>query len=224
MDNIKAFIKQNLQLILLVMCGALLLSGILVFVFGAGENEGFLKVMFILFGIALLLLGCSLLFFALTLVHDEKANYFLYSSKTKSNIALDKLDFDTVDKKMTHFMSKLVPNAARVWTENVLVGHEEIYDGNEAYKPLVAYKILYDMCERANESVWNLYLICDSTIVDSIVEQLEQNGDDELGKAFKFLHSNSSGKYERCEKFLADNKKYIQNKMLKYVKTNIAKF
>lgn len=224
MDNIKNFVKQNLQLILLVLCGVLVLTGILVIVFGGGESEGFLKVMFIIFGTVLIALGCTLAFYAVAISTDETANFFLYDSQIKANMPVDKLTFETVNKKMTYVMTKLVPTAAKVWSKNVFVGHDDFFGGEDTFKPLVAYKILYDLSDRANESIWNLYVMADRSIIDSIAEALEYNSDSELGKAFKFLHENAGGSYERTEKFLADNKKYIQNKMVKYVKANINRF
>ena len=77
---------------------------------------------------------------------------------------------------------------------------------------------------RGNEGVWNLYLMADSSIIDSIAAAIELNGDEELANAFRFLHENAAGSFDRTERFLADNKKYIQAKMVKYVKANIDRF
>ena len=84
MNNIKKFVKENLQLILLVLCGLLVVTGVLVMVFGAGNSDGFLKVMFVIFGIVLILLGCSLAFYAALASNDDTANFFLYDSKIKA--------------------------------------------------------------------------------------------------------------------------------------------
>lgn len=224
MENVKNFIKQNLRLILLILCGVLVLTGILVFIFGAAPNSGFLKVALIIFGIVLILLGCALALLAAVIGESENANFFLYDSKKNVNIPVEELDFARVNKKMTFIMTKLASNASEVWTTNVFAEDNEVFAGETTFVPLVAYKILYDLSDRANESIWNLYLEADPAIIEAIVSALELNGDNDLGKAFKFLHENTAGSYERTEKFLADNKKYIQNKMVKYVKANIEKF
>ena len=224
MDNIKKFVKENLQLILIVLCGVLVISGILVMVFGAGTSDGFLKVMFVIFGIVLIALGCALLFFAVLVATDENANFFLYDSRTKKNLPVESLTFETVNKKMTYVMTKLVANASKVWTENLFTSNDEFFEEGEIFRPLIAYKVIYDLCDRANESIWNLYLMADRSIIESISEALEANDDGELGKAFSFLHENASGNYERTQKFLEDNRKYIQNKMVKYVKIHAPKF
>ena len=224
MESVKNFVKQNLRLILVILCGVLVLTGILVFIFGAAPNTGLLQVAFIAFGIVLILLGCALIFLAAVLGESEEANFFLYDSKRNVNVPVEELDFARVNKKMTFVMTKLASNASEVWTTDVFAEDNEVFCGETTYVPLVAYKILYDLGDRANESIWNLYLAADPSIIDSIVAALELNGDNDLGKAFKFLHENSAGSYERTEKFLVDNRKYIQNKMVKYVKANIEKF
>ncbi len=225
MNEIKSFLKQNLQLILFVLCGLLAVSGILVFVFGAADSDGALKIVFIILGVVAIVLGAMLALFALVIGSAEKANFFLYDQKLKANMSVDELNFDIVNRKMTFVMTKLVSNASKVWTENVFEGENEIFaDGDDSFVPLVAYKILYDLSERANESIWNLYLMADSSIIDAISAAVEYNDDEELAKAFKYLHENSAGSYERTEKFLSDNKKYIQSKMVKYVKANIDRF
>lgn len=225
MNNVKRFVKQNLQIILFVLCGLLAVAGILTFVFGAADSDGFLKVMFIIFGVVLILLGASLAVFAYITGSGEKANFFLYDQKLKINTSVESLDFDTVNKKMTFVMTNLTSSASKVWTENVFDMDNEIFeDGDDSFVPLVAYKILYDLVDRSNEAIWQLYLEADKEIIETIASALELNEDVELANAFKFLHENSEGSYERTEKFLGDNKKYIQTKMVKYVKSNIDRF
>ena len=225
MNDIKRFVKQNLQIILFVLCGLFVVGGILTFVFGGAESQGFLKVMFIIFGVLLVLLAAAFALLALVVGSGEKANFFLYDAKLKENIPVDELTFDTVNKKMTFVMTNLTSSASKVWTENVFEMESEIFaDGDDSFVPLVAYKILYDLLERSNEAIWQLYLAADAEIIDTIAAALELNGDNELANAVKFLHENADGNYERTAKFLGDNKKYIQSKMVKYVKSNINRF
>ncbi len=225
MDGIKTFFQRNLQVILLVLCGISIIAGILTFIFGAGNSDGALKILFIILGIVLILLGAALVLFGYVVGSAEKANFFLYDQSLKSNLSIDELDFDIINKKMTIIMAKLTSSASKVWTENVFESEDEIFaDGDDSFVPLVAYKIIYDLSERANEGVWNLYLMADSGIIDAISAALELNGDEELANAFRYLHENADGNYERTEKFLLDNRKYIQAKMVKYVKANIDRF
>ncbi len=225
MNGLKAFVKQNLQIILLVLCGLLVISGILTFVFGAGNSDGALKVLFVVLGIILVLMGIAFVMLAFVIGSHEKANFFLFDHELRDNIPIDELDFEHINKKMTYVMTKLTSTASKVWTENVFIGDNEVFeDGDDRFAPLVAYKIIYDLSERANEGVWNLYLLADASIINSISDALKLNDDGELADAFKYLHENANGNYERTDKFLLDNRKYIQSKMVKYVKANIDRF
>ena len=232
MDKIKAFIekamqflKQNLRIVLFVLCGVLALAGVLTVIFGIVGSEGVLCALIIILGVVLVLLGLAFAFLSFLLGSGEVANFFLYDNKLKSNRTVDELDFDTINKKMTYVMTRLTSSASKVWTENVFESDSEIFaDGDDKFVPLVGYKIIYDLSERSNEGVWNLYLMADPSIIDAIASAIELNGDGELANAFRYLHTNAQGSYERTEKFLADNRKYIQSKMVKYVKTNIDRF
>ncbi len=225
MNGIKSFLKQNLQVVLFVLCGLLTILGILTFVLFAGQSEGVLMALLIILGIVLILTAIALALLAFVTGSAEAANFFLYDPKLKANRSVDELTFDVINKKMTFVMSKLTSTASKVWTQNVFEEDSEVFaDNDDRFVPLVAYKIIYDLSERANEGVWNLYLMADRSIIDAIAAALELNSDDELANAFRYLHENAAGSFERTEKFLADNKKYIQAKMVKYVKTNIDRF
>ncbi len=225
MEKIKNAIKQNLRLILAISCGVLVIAGILTIVFLGGDSDGWLKAAFIALGVVVILMGCVLLMLAVAIGEGENANFFLYDAKSKSNIDVEMLDFNLINKKMTFVMTTLASSANDTWKENVFSEDKEVFaDGDDAFVPLVAYKMLYDLCERANDEVWQSYVNADKDIVEAVASALELNGDTDLGKAFRFLHENADGDYERTEKFLTDNKKYIQNKMLKYVKENIDRF
>ena len=225
MEKIKTAIKKNLRLILAIGCGSLIIVGILSLIFFGGDSDGWLKAAFIALGVIVILMGCVLLMLALVLGESENANFFLYDAKSKSNVEIDMLDFNLINKKMTFVMTTLASSASDAWKENIFSEDKDVFaDGDDAFVPLVAYKMLYDLCERANEEVWQSYINADKEIVEAVASALELNGDVDLGKAFRFLHENADGDYERTEKFLTDNKKYIQNKMLKYVKENIDRF
>ena len=225
MNGLKSFLKRNLQVVLLSLCGLLTILGILTFVLFAGQSEGALKALLIVLGIVLILAAICLALLALVTGSAEKANFFLYDSKLKANRPLDELSFEVINNKMTFVMSKLTSTASKVWTQNVFEEESDVFaDNDDRFVPLIAYKIIYDLSERANEGVWNLYLMADKSIIDAIASALELNRDGELANAFRYLHENAAGSFERTEKFLADNKKYIQTKMVKYVKANIERF
>ena len=226
MANFKNFLKQNLKLVLLVTCGILVMSGILVLIFGGGDSEGWLKALFIVFGSVVILLGCVFLALALALGNNEAANFFLYDIDKRVNISSEELTFEIVDRKMDLVLSELAKNRSEIWTSNIFEKEHEMFNSGDAFVPLIAYKILYDMSDksRVNESIWNLYLMADPSIISALTSAIRLNEDEDLAKTFEFLYKNSAGDYGRTAQFLEDNRKYIRGKMMKYVKMNLSKF
>ena len=217
-------VKKKLPLIFLILGGLLILGGVLVLVFGAGSSIGFLKVMFIITGIVMILLGATCIYFASTVSGKVDPNFFLYETATKTNMPLDELTFDHVNRKMTYFMSRIATNAREVWEKDVVGSDNEIFGEDNQFRPLAAYKALFDLIDRGNDTVWQLYLNASDDIIDSIADALVLGEDTELAKAIKHLHGTADGDFEKTRKFLSDNKLYIQKKMLKFVKANIEKF
>ena len=217
-------VKKKLPLIFLIIGGLLILGGVLMLIFGAGDSFGFLKVMFIITSIVMILLGCTCIYFVSTITTKATPNFFLYDTGKKNNMPIEELEFDHVNRKMTYFMSHVAKNAREVWERDIVGSENELFGDENQFRPLAAYKVLFDLSDRGNDAVWALYLNASDDIIVSIVDALALGGDIELGKAIRHLHKTAEGDAEKTQKFLSDNKVYIQKKMVKYVKANIEKF
>ena len=217
-------LKKKLPLVFLVLGGLLILGGILMLIFGAGDSLGFLKVMFVITSIIMILLGAVCLYFVSTISGKVDPNFFLYETSTKNNMPLEELTFDHINRKMTYFMSRIAHNAREVWERDVVGSENELFGEDNQFRPLAAYKVLFDLVDRGNDVIWQLYLNASDEIIVSIADALVAGGDADLGKAVRHLHKTAEGDVQKTKKFLSDNKAYIQKKMIKYVKQNIEKF
>ncbi len=217
-------LKKKMPLIFLILGGLLILGGILMLIFGAGDSFGFLKVMFIITSVVMILLGCVCIYFVSTISGKVDPNFFLYETGTRTNMPLEELSFDHVNRKMTYFMSHVAKNAREVWERDVVGSENEIFGEDNQFRPLAAYKVLFDLIDRGNDTIWQLYLNASDDIIVSISDALTSGGDADLGKAIRHLHRTAEGDAEKTKKFLSDNKLYVQKKMVKYVKQNIEKF
>lgn len=224
MDQVTKKIKENLPLIFIILGGLLIIGAVLVAIFGAGNAIGVLKAFYVILVALMAILGCVAIYFATLANGSEEPNFFLYDTHTKSNISVNDLTFESVNKKMTYFMSHLTSTAKEIWESDVIGSDNEIFGENAEFRPLAAYKALYDLSVRGNASVWQLYSEASDDIIVSLADALGEAGDVELGKAVRYLHKNSESCIEKTQKFLSDNCVYIQKKMLKYIKENIEKF
>lgn len=224
MNQLMKKIKDNLPLIFIILGGLLIIGAVLVAIFGAGSSIGALKVFYIILTGLMAILGCVCIYFASVISGGEDPNFFLYDTSAKCNMPIEQLTFDHVNKKMTYFMSHISSTAKEVWEKDIIGSENELFGEENEFRPLAAYKVLYDLSTRGNEAIWHLYITADDDIIVSVVDALALAGDVELGKAVRYLHKNSEGNAEKTQKFLTDNILYIQKKMLKYVKENINKF
>lgn len=224
MEQLSKKIKQNLPLVFIVLGGLLIIGAVLVAVFGAGSTTGVVKVLYIILTALMGLLGCTCIYFSTLISGEDDPNFFLYDPKIKANISADDLTFESVDRKMTYFMSHLTGTVKEIWESDVIGSDNEMFGESDEFRPLAAYKALYDLSMHGNDALWQLYTDAEDDVIVSIVDALALAGDTELGKAVRYLHKNSGGESEKTKRFLSDNTVYIRKKMLKYVKDNINKF
>lgn len=224
MNQLMKKIKDNLPLIFIILGGLLIIGAVLVAIFGAGSAIGALKICYIALTALMAILGCVCIYFASVISGGEDPNFFLYDTSAKSNMPIEQLTFDHINKKMTYFMSHISSTAKEIWEKDLIGSENELFGEENEFRPLAAYKALYDLSTRGNDAIWQIYICADDDIIVSVVDALALAGDIELGKAIRYLHKNAEGNAEKTQKFLSDNIVYIQKKMLKYVKDNISKF
>lgn len=227
MEKIKNAIKNNLLLVLAITSGVLILGGVILIVLGITlASKVFFKVMFIVTSVAMILLGCAMTYFIMLIkdknAEPEEPNLFLYDSASGKNMSASVLDFELVNKRMTFFMSRASSSIRALWSGNIFA-NDELFDGVDELKTLLAYKMIYDLADKDIPALWELYLNADASLISAIETELRNNGD-EIGKYVIKLHSTANGSAEKSRKFLMDNKSYLEGKMLACAKSNIDKF
>lgn len=216
--------KKKIAKILLMAVGGLLIIGALfVFIFGAGKSEGFKKVLQIIIGILMIADG-GLLLTIVVMKSAEAPNFFLYDRATERNIDVRDLTFQQVNARMSMYMRQISESGRQIWDENIIGSDREELGEGGFFKPLVAYKMLYDLTVVENEDIWMLFTTSNPEVVKSLSDALTMNGDSEMGSTLIYLRENCAGDTEKPKEFITSNQKYIQSKMLKYVKANIEKF
>ena len=81
-----------------------------------------------------------------------------------------------------------------------------------------------DLADKKIAAYWELLLGASEEKIASICSALEQAGEQEMAKAFRFLMANYREKPEKIKDFVEGNSRYIRGKMIGYVKKNIELF
>lgn len=218
--------SKNTAVVLLVVAGVLILGGIALLLFLVPGAAAFFKVCYVIISVLCILMGLGLLF-TLYLSRDNDPNFFLYDTKSQRNIPADELTFDRVNSRMSYFLTTLSTSQEKLWADNVLTDNGTGRFGvNDVYKPLTAYKMLYDLTEIDRPEGWRLFLTATPATLDALLDALEDNGEEAMAKALNHAYNSasSSDDVEWVRDFLMGNAKYLRRRMLGYVQKHIEWF
>ncbi len=215
MDN------KKLKIIFAVAAAASLGVAILLLVLGIALSVPTLpKVVMILMAVVAFALAGELGYFAF-MTTSSKPNYFLYDSRLKRNISVQKLTFATVNSKMNKFLSNYASSEGKLWNDRVF--DNPYVDIPAEFKPLIAYKMLYSLAEKDVEAGWRCLEASSEATVSFICDGLLANGDSAFAEVIAQINERPMN-IKAARDYLVKNKKYMQGKMTKYVIDNIDLF
>lgn len=192
--------------------GAILLLAVAV----PNAGAAYQRVLTIICAVLMLLLSLLILAYQ-WLSRDTYPNFFLYDRKKKKNIPVEKLKFSVVSERMTFLCTQLAQTPEDLWKGDVLLHGDEQFGYRSVYKPLVAYKMLYDLGEQGPDSgYWNFLKTAPQENLNAIYEALEKAGEKKLVEAFRLILSRTDDDYAKVKDFLRKNLPYIRSRMVGY--------
>lgn len=217
--------KKVLPVVLWVGLGVFAVGAILLFAIAVPHADAaYKRVLSVICAVLMLLL--SLLIGAyLYLSRDTYPNFFLYDRKKKKNIPVEKLGFKMVNERMSFMLTQLVESPEALWKGDVLLFEAERFGYKSVYKPLVAYKMLFDLGNQGPDSgYWNFLKTAPQENLNAIYAALERAGEKKMVEAFQLILERADGDYAKVKEFLRKNLGYIRSKMLSYVVRHIEYF
>ncbi len=179
------------------------------------------KTLLIIISVVVLLLAFELGYLFL-LFGDTKPNYFLFNSKTNRNMSVQKLTFQILNVRMNRYLAAYAPSEGKIWTDRVL--DNPYIEMDDAFKPLVGYKLLFDLAERDFDAGWKCFDLASDETVEFIAAAIELNGEVDIAKNLRELKAEKPTNLKHVRDYLVGNRKYLQSKMFKYVVENVDKF
>ena len=216
-------LKKHLSTILLVTGVVCLLIAVVIAVIaftGWSENIMLINVLLLIAAILTVVLGGLVMYLAVISATVTR-HFFLYDKNLGKNIKPSELTFEIVNKRMTYFMRKIANNERQVWSANIVGSDDERFGKNNVYRPLMAYKMIYDLTEHNRPEYWKLFSGADVAIISSICDALTENGDAQLGATLVFLREHHAENIDKISHFFMDNRAYMQKQMVKYVQAHI---
>lgn len=175
---------------------------------------------------AVLMLLISILIGAyLWLSRDTYPNFFLYDRKKRRNIPVDKLTFKTVNERMTFMLTGIADSPEQLWKGDALLFENEKFGYKSVYKPLVAYKMLFDLGNQGPDSgYWNYLKTAPKENLNAMFDALTKAGEKKMVDALRLLLERTDDDYAKVKEFLRKNLGYIRSRMVYYVVKHIEFF
>ncbi len=217
---------KSLTPVIFVFAAAFILGGLAIMIFAVpGTDSTFYALCLGLIAVCAVLAGAGALFY-LYLARDNDPNFFLFDTKSGRNDDPADLTFDRVNSRMSYFMSTLSTSQERLWSENVLAVNPNRFGVKEIYKPLAAYKMLYDLAQIDKPEGWQLFLCASPAAIDSLLDALRVGGEDDMPAKLRQAYNNASGRddFEWVRDYITGNAKYIRGRMMSYVQKNMEWF
>lgn len=218
-------LKRILPTLILIAGVVFLIGAVLIFALVVPKADyAYKKVLSIVIAVFMLLLtGLSVLYWAFS--RDVYPNYFLFDRKKKRNIPVEKLKFTMVSDRMTFLLGQIADSPEALWKSDVLLHESETYGYRSVYKPLVAYKMLFDLGEQGVEtSYWTYFREAPECNINALCEALERVGEKKMMQAFKMILEREPKDNMKIKEFLRRNMGYIRSKMVSYVVKHIELF
>ncbi|MBQ7379365.1 MAG: hypothetical protein IJW70_06745 [Clostridia bacterium] len=219
MENMKKYLPT-----ILLVAGALsLLIAVVITVTtfaGWSNNVALINVLLLMAAVLFVALGGLVMYLAMISATVTR-HFFLYDKNLGKNIKPSELTFDIVNKRMTYFMTRMASSERQVWNANIVGSEDERFGKNSVYRPLMAYKMIYDLTEHNSPEYWSIFAKADVAIVSSICDALSVNGDTQLGATLVFLREHHADNLEKISHFFMDNRAYMQKQMVRYVQSHV---
>ena len=218
-------LKRYLPLVLLILGGLFAVGAALVLFLAVPKaDQDYKKILEIVCAVFMLMLtGLSVLYWFLA--RDTYTNYFLFDRKKKKNIPVEKLKFTMVSDRMTFLLGQIADSPEALWKSDVLLHESETYGYRSVYKPLVAYKMLFDLGEQGVEtSYWTYFREAPACNLNALYEALERVGEKKMVEALRLIIERDPKDNMKVKEFLRRNMGYIRSKMVSYVVKHIELF
>lgn len=220
------FLKKNQPYILLGLTAfCAVIAALVLLVLVPRADAVYRKVLGIIIGILFLVL-CALIGGYYLLTRDKDPNFFLFDRQRKRNIPIEELSFKLVNERMNFFLTLVCDSEEQLWSGEPMniLENERNLGQNLIYRPLLAYKMVYDLADKNTDEYWSYLEKAPDEVLDSLFGALEQGGETEMVKAFRYVMANCRGEMAKVKNFVCGNEKYIRGRMLVYIKRNVDQF
>ena len=207
--------KQNILL------GVVATIALILAIFGAVTailSDSLLSKILILICSALLAILALLYIIVIFLSRDNVPNFFLYDEKSRKNIPIEQLDYESVAARLDAFVEHM-------GGVDIFWKHRGLESGNfgmgAILRPTIVYRFLYRSAQ--DDNILSYIGNSDDRSFSVFIRCLEDVGDKDMASIVQKYRHNAVAA-DKFKHFLSNNQRYIQNRTMAYISKNIERF
>ena len=216
-------LKKKMPLFMTIAAGISFVGALLILIFALPASNATYKTVLEVMISCFMLLLAFLLAAYVWVIRDVEPNFFLFDRAKKRNIPVEELTFSIINERMNFFLTLISDSPEDLWYRNALERDSKM-GPRRIYRPLLAYKMLYDLADKNTESYWNYLVTSPEDTVNSICNALGQGGEQEMVKVFRYLMENYRQNPDKIKDFICGNERYFRARMKAYIQKNIEFF
>jgi hypothetical protein len=200
--------------------GLPIVLALIVFIIGLCNSHAVSKAFLIISAILLLALA-GVLFVLLFVLGEKKANYFLTDPYSRKRMPLERLTFKNVNDRMNAFIAERTDDENEIYSGQILL-RRGIFGPRDIFRPLVVYKILFDMAELNSAEGWGRFFAMSEDVFSRLTSILNAVNDNNMAR--RLMQLRQMRDMDRLADFIAGNRRYIQGRMMLFIRSNIEIF
>ena len=216
-------LKKKMPLFMMIAAGISFIGALLILIFALPASNATYKSVLEVIIASFMMLLAFLLAAYVWVIRDVEPNFFLFDRIKKKNIPVEELTFTIVNERMNFFLTLISDSPEDLWYRNALERDSKM-GPRRIYRPLLAYKMLFDLADKNTESYWNYLITSPEDTVNSVCNALTQGGEQELVKVFRYLMENYRQSPDKIKDFICGNERYFRARMKSYIQKNIEFF
>ncbi|MBQ9805417.1 MAG: hypothetical protein IJW49_02755 [Clostridia bacterium] len=216
-------LKKKMPLFMAIAAGVSFVSALIILIFAVpASNATYKTVLEVIISCFMILLSLLLAAY-LWVIRDVEPNFFLFDRVRKKNIPVEDLTFSIINERMNFFLTLISESPEDLWYKNALERDSKM-GPRRIYRPLLAYKMLFDLSDKNTQSYWDLLITAPEDTVNSVCDALAQGGEQEMVKVFRYLMANYRQNPDKIKDFICGNQRYFRGRMKAYIQKNIEFF
>ena len=128
-----------------------------------------------------------------------------------------------VNEGVESYLSEYVESVVDLWTEIPKKLRIQL-DGDAAFRPLIAYRMLWELSDRSPSEILTFFEEADTRIIGYLCRAVKDGGEADLADYIYELKRYIERESAHIPAFFRKNRRVFEERMLRYVEKNLSAF